>query len=140
MFILFIYLFLAVPDLCCCVGSSLVAASKGCSLVAMCGFPLTVASLVAERWLEGVQASVSCGTWTQELRLPGSGQAQYLWCRGFLALWHVESSQIRDRIIVSCRWILYHWATREAPISFLLNEILLELIVLEYNFVLPYKP
>ena len=32
------------------------------------------------------------------------------------ALLHVRPSQIRDRIHISCpgRWILYHWATREA--------------------------
>ena len=32
--------------------------------------------------------------------------------------WHVGSSWIRDQTPISCvgRWILYHWATREAPV------------------------
>ena len=41
------------------------------------------------------------------------------WCTGLVALWHVGSSRIRGRTHVSCivRWILYHWATKEAPSS-----------------------
>ena len=40
-------------------------------------------------------------------------------CTGLVALWHVRSSQIRDQTCVSSigRQILYHWVTREAPIS-----------------------
>ena len=54
----------------------------------------------------------------QWLQLPGSrAQAQQLWLMGLIALWHVGSSQIRDRTRVSCigRGILYHRVTREAP-------------------------
>ena len=40
---------------------------------------------------------------------------QLLWHTGLVALWHVESSWIRDRTHVPCtgRWILIHCATRE---------------------------
>ena len=63
----------------------------------------------------------SCSSWVQQL--PSSGaQAQKLWCTGLLVLRHVESSQTSDWTDVSCigRWILYHWATREAPFSLVL--------------------
>ena len=41
---------------------------------------------------------------------------QELWCVGFIALWHLESSQTRDQTHVPCiGWlILNHWATRES--------------------------
>ena len=37
-------------------------------------------------------------------------QAQYLWCMGLVALWHIQSSQTRDQTCVSYigRQILYH--------------------------------
>ena len=57
-------------------------------------------------------------TWAQQLWLPGSrAQAQQLWRTDLEAPWHAGSSWIRDQTHVSCigRWILYHWATREAP-------------------------
>ena len=43
-------------------------------------------------------------------------QAQWLWRTGLVVLWHVGSSTIRDWTHVSYigRWILCHWATREA--------------------------
>ena len=39
-----------------------------------------------------------------------------LWCTGLVALRHVGSSQTWDRTYVPCipRWILNHWAVREA--------------------------
>ena len=42
---------------------------------------------------------------------------QQLWHTGLVALWLVGSSRIKDRTRVSYmgKWILYHWATREAP-------------------------
>ena len=51
--------------------------------------------------------------WLQASR----AQAEYLRCTGLVAMKHVASSPIRDGTRVSCigRWILYHWATREAP-------------------------
>ena len=42
----FIYLLLAVLDLRCCSGLSLVVASRGCSVAVMCGLLVAVASLV----------------------------------------------------------------------------------------------
>ena len=38
---------------------------------------------------------------------------------GLFAPWHVESSYSRDRTLVSsiAKWILHHWAIREAPES-----------------------
>ena len=51
-------LFLAVLGLPCCSGFSLVAASRGYSLIAMQRFLIVVASLAAERRLWGAQASV----------------------------------------------------------------------------------
>ena len=50
-FLNFIYVFLAVLGLCCCAGSSLVAATEGCSLAVVRGFLVAMASLVAERRL-----------------------------------------------------------------------------------------
>ena len=47
----FIHLFLDVLHLYCCKGFSLVAASRGCSLVAVHGLLIAVASLVAEHRL-----------------------------------------------------------------------------------------
>ena len=44
----FIYLFLAVLGLCCCV---VLVVSRGYSLIAVHGLLITVTSLVAERWL-----------------------------------------------------------------------------------------
>ena len=52
LFYLFIYLFLAMPGLHCCAGSSLVAEKNGgYSLVAVCGLLMALASLVAEHRL-----------------------------------------------------------------------------------------
>ena len=49
---------LAVLDLHCCMGFSPVAVSRGCSLVAVCGFLIAVASLVAKHGLYGTRALV----------------------------------------------------------------------------------
>ena len=52
--------------------------------------------------------------WTQGLLLPGSrAQPQKLWLMGLGALWHVGSSETRDRMHVICpgKRILYHQAT-----------------------------
>lgn len=72
----------------CCVGFSLVAVH---------GFFTVTASLVVEHRL--------WSTWAQKLG-----------CSGLAVLWHAESFQTRDQTCVSCvgRWILYHWAIREA--------------------------
>ena len=49
--LMFIYLFLAVLGLRCCTGFSLVAVSGGCSLVAVHGLLIAVASFVVKRRL-----------------------------------------------------------------------------------------
>ena len=62
-----------------------------------------------------------CRAWAlglQQLQLPSSrAHSQWLWHTGLLASRHVGSFRTRDRTHVSCisRWILYHWAAREAP-------------------------
>ena len=60
----------------CCTGFTLVAASRGYSLVAVCRLLIVVVSLVAEHRLQGMQASVvaaqglnTCGSWALEHRL-----------------------------------------------------------------------
>ena len=62
----------------------------------MCRLLIEAASLVAEHGLWGVQA-------------------QQLWRTALVALWHVESSQTRDRTHAPCtgRQIPNHWTTRE---------------------------
>ena len=60
----------------------------------------------------------SCSLWAQQSVFPSSrAQTQPLWCMGLVAPWHVGSSRTRDLTHVSCigKWILYHWATWEAP-------------------------
>ena len=52
LFNLFVHLFLAVLGLNCCVGFSLVAASRDCSLAVVCGLLVAVASLVVEHKLQ----------------------------------------------------------------------------------------
>ena len=76
LFYLFIYLFLAVLGLCCCIGFSLVAESEDCSLVEVCGLLIVVASLAAEHRLSGGRPSVvgahglsTCGSQALEHRL-----------------------------------------------------------------------
>ena len=67
------YLFLAVLDLHCCTGFSVVAESGGYSLVAVLRFLIVVASLVAERRLESFQASVVAVPGLLEHRLNSCG-------------------------------------------------------------------
>ena len=51
----------------------------------------------------------SCNSWAQNT-------GSVMWHKGLVSLWYVGSSWIRDQTCVFCigRWILYHWATREA--------------------------
>ena len=85
----------------CCAGFSVVVVREGHSLV-MRGLLIVVASLVASMGSRRAGFS-SC-------RLQALEQSQYLWCTGSVALRHVGSFQIGDRMCVSCisRWILYH--------------------------------
>ena len=98
----FIYLFLAVLGL---IAAQAFLSSQQAGLLSSCGM----------RALERVGFS-SCRK-----------QAQYLWCMGLVAPQHVGSSRIRGQTHVSWigRWILYHWATREAPSLVFLNIHLL---------------
>ena len=57
-FNVFIYLFLAMLGLCCCPGFSLVVASRGHSLVEVCGLLIVVTSLVAKRGLQSTGSVV----------------------------------------------------------------------------------
>ena len=72
-------------------------------------------SLVVVRgpqWLQHAQA--------QQLWLLSSrARAQWLWCTGLVALWHVRSSRTRDQTVVPfiARQILNHCTTREALFS-----------------------
>ena len=52
-----------------------------------------------------------CRAWTPDHGL------HWLWCRGLVALEHVEFSRTRAWTHVPCisRWILNHWTTREVP-------------------------
>ena len=65
----------------------------------------------------------SCGMRAQQLWLADSRvQAQYLWCMGSVAPWHVGSSwtRARTRVPYIDRRILNHCATREALYSYYL--------------------
>ena len=82
-------------------GLSLVAASGGYSLVSVCELLIPVASFAVEHrlWVHGLQQ---------------------LCYAGFVALWHVESFQSRDRTQVLCigKWILIHYTTRRVLTQF----------------------
>ena len=111
------YLVLAVLGPCCCTGFSLVSVSRGYSPAVVLRLLTVMTSLVVESGLQASEGFSSCSAWAQQLRLVGSGsQAQQLWRRGLVALWHVGSSQSRDRNHVPCigRQILNHLITREA--------------------------
>ena len=99
----FIYLWLHWVFVAAC-RLSLVVASWGYSSLWCAGFSL--------RWLLLLQSVgsryagiSSCGMWAQEL-----------WHTGLVAPWHAGSSRTRARTRVPYigRWILNHWATREA--------------------------
>ena len=85
----------------CCSVFSLVAVRMGYSLLLRAGFSL--------QWLPLLQSMGS------------RAQVPSLWHMGLFALWHVGSSQIRDRTCVSCigRQILYHRAAGEAQLVFI---------------------
>ena len=95
-------LFLTVLGLCCYTRAFSSCGERGLLSAAAQALLVVAASLIVEH-----------GLWEQGPRVVarGSGaQAQYLWCTGLVALWHVGSSQIRDRTSVPCvaRRILNH--------------------------------
>ena len=73
--------------------------------------------------------SADSGAHRLQLRLLGS-RAQVRWLRlpALASLRYEGSSWIRDQPHVPCigRWILYHWATREAPIFFSFYQLILK--------------
>ena len=86
---------LAVLALHCCVGFSLLAASRSQSVVAVCRLLIAVASLPAGRRL--------WDTWAQQFQSTGSrAQVQQLWHTGLVAPRRAGSSRSRDRTRVSC--------------------------------------
>ena len=105
-----------------------------CSLVAVLRLLTAVASCFGT-WAPRHTGLSSCGTWAQQLWLPGSGaQPEQLSCMGLVAPRHVGASWTRDRTSASCigRQVLYHWAAREAPISvFLLTKNYCHGVVME---------
>ena len=107
-------LFFAALSLHCCAQAFSSCGKQRLLFTALHRLLAVMASLVVEQGLWGAPASA-----VRSLQLPGSrAQAQQLWCMGLVAPWREGSSQIRDGTPVSCtdRRILYHWATREAPI------------------------
>ena len=66
----------------------------------------------------------------------GAHGLQQLWLMGLVAMWHVESSQPKDRTQVPCigRCILNHWTTREVP-HLTLNGLLCCISFINYSFV-----
>ena len=103
---LWIYLFLAMLGLRCCVGLPLVAKGRG---------------------VGGLRRS--CNSWASHcgwlLLLQRTGSRvwglQQLWLGGLAAQWHVGSSRNKDQTHVPCagRQILNHWATRGPPDTYL---------------------
>ena len=98
---------MTVLGLCCYTRAFSSCGERGLLSAAAQALLVVVASLIVEH-----------GLWEQGPRVVarGSGaQAQYLWCTGLVALWHVGSSPTRDQTCVSCigMWILIHCVTRE---------------------------
>ena len=100
-----------------CAGSSFMwglfldGASKGYSLAAVCGL------LLVQSMGSRAHCFSSCSTRAQWLLLPRSRiQAEQKWRKGLVVPRHVGSSQIKARTHVPRigRWVLYHWAAREA--------------------------
>lgn len=115
----FNFSYLSVLGLCCHIDFSLVAASGGYSLVAVCRLLIVVLLLwqstgskafgLQQLWHYGLSSCCPLGSRVL---------AQQLRCTGLVAPWHVEFSQTRVRTCVSCidRQILYH-LTPEKPNS-----------------------
>ena len=104
--ILFIYLFLTVLDLCCCMGFSLVVASKGCPPAVVLALLTAVASLVAEHGLQGTGASgvralvgvhrLSCSKACGILPVKGSNPCLLHWQVDSLPLSYQGSPRINE--------------------------------------------
>ena len=120
------YLFFAALVFTATRGLSLLAVSEGyssCSAQASCcgglfccsGFFCCIAWAL---WHTGISG---CGAWASTFVARGLQSAGLIvWHLGWVVKQHVGSSWTRDRTSVPCpaRWILSHWTTREALLSF----------------------
>ena len=108
-------------DLFGCPGSLLM-----CGLLSRCGEQGLLSRCGA--WALEHSHSSNCSPWAQSVQLLGAGaQAVSLRCTGLVARWHAGPSRSAGGTCVSCigRWSLYPWATREAPLSFLITYLCL---------------
>ena len=91
----------------CCMGLSLVAASRSCRLVAVYRLLIAVLLLL---WSVGARV---CRL--RRLQLSGSiARAQSLRHTNLAAPWDLLD-RVSNRVPCLGRWILYYWATREGP-------------------------
>ena len=131
--VVFVCVLGAVLSLHCWAGFSCSARGSPCSGFSCCGVRFYMHRLCSR------------STRAQQLWLPGSrAQAQQLWHTGLAAPQYVGSSWIKDRTRVSCvgRWILYHWATREAwtPVPWRVNSyLMLKSLRQLWTMVLPFS-
>ena len=105
-FLIVLFIYLAVLGLCCCVGLSLVAASGDCSLIAVHGFLILVASLITEHGLQSIWTSVVSSTWVSEHGLSSCAPS-------FDGMWDLPGPGIKP-MSPALAGKLYHWATKEA--------------------------
>ena len=101
----------------CCMGFSLVAASRGYSLAAGHGL-LTVVACPCGEHLRGLQASVvaacglrGCGSQALQQSLNSCGS----WSQLLHCMHDLSGSGIQPVVSCTGRRILYHCTTREAP-------------------------
>ena len=115
--IIFISLFLAVSGLRCYeLAFSSCGGGEAATLYLRCGFSLWGLLLIQSTGSRA-HGLTSCDSWALGHRL-SSWNTQYLkyWALGHRPSSSMESSWTRNRIVSPPlgRWILYHWATREA--------------------------
>ena len=79
-------------------------------------------SLVVVNRVSSCCGAQALGSQAQQLQFPGSRtQAEYLWYRCLVVLWHVRSSWTRnqDCVVYTGRWFLNSWSTQGNPRKFL---------------------
>ena len=115
-YLIFIYLFMPVLGLHCCAQAFSSCGKGGNSLGAVRGDALSCSVQASHCSGFSLLQHMGSGACRLQLCLVGSRvRAQYLWCTGLVASWHVQSSCTGDRTHVPCigRWFLYHRPTRE---------------------------
>ena len=92
----------------------------GLSLVAVSGGLLSSCGMQASHCGGFSFGGASIGSGCTGFHSCSRAWGQWVWCKGLGAPRHVGSSWISVGTHVSCigRQILYHWATREVPLSF----------------------